>query len=261
MRFALAEIMDQLGLDVVTAASTDEALKHVPDVDVVVTDFSMPGRSGLELLDEVRAHDPSIPVIMVTAHGSEQIAVSALKRGAYDYIAKPFDNDEVTYSIRRACETHSLRRRSDRMALEESVGVRIVGESAPLKRVLQTAARLAEKDVSVLVRGETGTGKELFASLLHAKSRRAAKPLVKFNCAAIPHDLAEAQLFGYARGAFTGASNAHAGYFVQAHEGTLLLDEVGELSLPLQAKLLRVLQEREVQPLGSSRVEKVDFRL
>ena len=186
--------------------------------------------------------------------------MQALKRGAYDYISKPFDNDEVAYSVRRACETRSLRRTSDRVALA-SAGIRIVGQSASLQRTLQAATRLADKDVSVLVRGETGTGKELFASLLHARSRRAGKPLIKFNCAAIPHDLAEAQLFGYARGAFTGASSAHQGYFVQAHGGTLVLDEIGELALPLQSKLLRVLQEREVQPLGSTRVEKVDFRL
>lgn len=261
MRFALSEIMEQHGIDVVEAGSTDEALSHVDGVDVVVTDFAMPGRNGLDLLEEVRKLNARLPVIMITAHGSEQIAVQALKRGAYDYIAKPFDNDEVACAVLRACETYSLRSRSDRAALEESAGIRVVGESAPLRRVLQAASRLAEKDVSVLVRGETGTGKELFASLLHARSRRAAQPLVKFNCAAIPHDLAEAQLFGYARGAFTGAASAHPGYFVQAHGGTLLLDEIGELSLPLQAKLLRVLQEREVQPLGSTRVEKVDFRL
>ena len=261
MRFALAEIMDQLGFEVVGAASVDAALQHVEDVDVVVTDYSMPGKSGLELLEEVRAKDRALPVILLTAHGSERLAVQALKRGAYDYIAKPFDNDEVAYSIQRAVETRSLRRSSERHALEESAGIRIVGQSAALQRVLQAAVRLAEKDVSVLLRGETGTGKELFGSLLHARSRRAAGPLVKFNCAAIPHDLAESQLFGYARGAFTGATNAHAGYFVQAHGGTLVLDEIGELTLPLQAKLLRVLQEREVQPLGSTRVEKVDFRL
>jgi DNA-binding NtrC family response regulator len=261
MRFALSEVMEQNGIDVVEAASTEEALSHVDGVDVVVTDFAMPGRNGLDLLEEVRKLNARLPVIMITAHGSEQLAVQALKRGAYDYIAKPFDNDEVACAVLRACETYNLRSRSDRAALEESAGIRVVGESAPLRRVLQTATRLAEKDVSVLVRGETGTGKELFASLLHAGSRRAQQPLVKFNCAAIPHDLAEAQLFGYARGAFTGAASAHAGYFVQAHGGTLLLDEIGELSLPLQAKLLRVLQEREVQPLGSTRVEKVDVRL
>ena len=261
MRFALSEIMEENGIDVVCAASTDEALKHIEGVDVVVTDFAMPGRNGLELLDEVRALDAKMPVIMVTAHGSERIAVQALKRGAYDYIAKPFDNDEVSYSVRRACETRSLRRCSDRMELAESAGIRIVGEGPALSRTLAAATRLADKDVTVLIRGETGTGKELFASLLHAKSRRAGKPLIKFNCAAIPHDLAEAQLFGYARGAFTGATSAHAGYFVQAHGGTLVLDEVGELTLPLQSKLLRVLQEHEVQPLGSTKVEKVDFRL
>jgi DNA-binding NtrC family response regulator len=260
MRFALSEIMEEIGVEVVSAASPDEALAHIDAVDVVVTDFAMPGKNGLELLDEVRALDPSIPVIMVTAHGSERIAVQALKRGAYDYIAKPFDNDEVAYSVRRACETHALRRTVGRVELE-SAGIRIVGESAALQRTLMAATRLADKDVTVLVRGETGTGKELFASLLHAKSRRSSKPLVKFNCAAIPHDLAEAQLFGYARGAFTGASNAHAGYFVQAHGGTLVIDEIGELPLPLQSKLLRVLQEHEVQPLGSTRVEKVDVRL
>jgi two-component system response regulator AtoC len=260
MRFALSEIMEENGLEVVCAASTDEALRHVDGVDVVVTDFAMPGRTGLELLDEVRAIDPSLPLIMVTAHGSERIAVQALKRGAYDYIAKPFDNDEVSYSVRRACETRALRRSADRLELE-SAGIRIVGDSPALSRTLQAATRLADKDVTVLVRGETGTGKELFANLLHAKSRRAMRPLIKFNCAAIPHDLAEAQLFGYARGAFTGAGNAHAGYFVQANGGTLVLDEIGELALPLQSKLLRVLQEHEVQPLGSARVEKVDFRL
>jgi len=259
--FALSEVLDGTGIEVVTARNADEALAKLEGVDVVVTDYAMPGKTGLELLEHVRALDESLPIIMLTAHGSERIAVEALKRGAYDYIAKPFDNDEVAYSIRRACETRSLRRRADRAALEESAGIRIVGESPVLTRALHTAARLADKDVTVLVRGETGTGKELFASLLHARSKRAKKPLVKFNCAAIPHELAEAQLFGHARGAFTGATQAHAGYFVQAEGGSLVLDEIGELSLPLQAKLLRVLQEREVQPLGSTKVEKIDVRL
>jgi two-component system response regulator AtoC len=259
--FALCEVMETSGIEVLTAGSAEAALPQIEGVDVVVTDLAMPGKSGLELLDEVSARDPTIPVIVITAHGSERIAVEALKRGAYDYISKPFDNDEVSYSVRRACETRSLRRRSDRLTIEESVGIRVVGESGSLRRALQTAARLADKDVTVLIRGETGTGKELFASMLHGRSRRAAGPLVKFNCAAIPHELAEAQLFGHARGAFTGAAAAHAGYFVQASGGTLLLDEIGELALPLQAKLLRVLQEREVQPLGSSKVEKVDLRL
>jgi two-component system response regulator AtoC len=261
VRFALSEVLDGIGVEVLTAGSSEEALPQIEGADVVVTDFAMPGKSGLELLDAVRALDPTLPVIMITAHGSERIAVEALKRGAYDYMSKPFDNDEVAYSIRRALETRALRRRSDRVELETSANIRVVGESPALQRAMSTAARLADKDVTVLIRGETGTGKELFASLLHAKSRRADKPLVKFNCAAIPHDLAEAQLFGYSRGAFTGATSAHQGYFSQANGGTIVLDEIGELSLPLQSKLLRVLQEREVQPLGSTKVEKVDVRL
>jgi DNA-binding NtrC family response regulator len=261
IRFALRLLLQGSGDEVVMAESAEAAMARMEGVDVVVTDLEMTGKTGLELLDEVRALDPTIPVILITAFGSERIAVDALKRGAYDYIAKPFDNDEVAYSIRRACETRRLRRRSDRVSIEESSGLRVAGESPALQRTLQTATRLADKDVTVLIRGETGTGKELFATLLHARSKRAAKPLVKFNCAAIPHDLAEAQLFGYARGAFTGATNAHPGYFVQANGGSLVLDEIGELALPLQAKLLRVLQEREVQPLGATRIEKVDFRL
>jgi DNA-binding NtrC family response regulator len=259
--FALSEVMETHGIDVITAGSAEEALPKVEGVDAVVTDLSMPGKSGLELLDQVRALDATIPVVVITAHGSERIAVEALKRGAYDYIAKPFDNDEVAYSVRRACETRNLRRRSDRASLDEATGIRVAGESPSFQRALATAGRLADRDVTVLIRGETGTGKEVFATLLHARSKRAGKPLVKFNCAAIPHDLAESQLFGYARGAFTGATNAHAGYFVQANGGTLVLDEIGELPLPLQPKLLRVLQEREVQPLGTSKIEKVDFRL
>jgi DNA-binding NtrC family response regulator len=261
IRFALSVLMEGTGIEVVTAESAEEALTRLDGVDVVVTDLEMPGKSGLDLLEEVRALDATIPVILITAFGSERIAVETLKRGAYDYIAKPFDNDEVSYSIQRACETRRLRRRSDRVSLEESSGLRVAGDSPAFQRALQTATRLANRDVTVLIRGETGTGKELFATLLHAGSKRAPKPLVKFNCAAIPHDLAEAQLFGYARGAFTGATSAHPGYFLQADGGTLVLDEIGELALPLQSKLLRVLQEREVQPLGSTKVEKVDFRL
>lgn len=265
--FALSEVLASHGHDVVTASSGAEGLARFDGeapFDLLVTDLAMPGMNGLELLEKVRGRDMALPVIVVTAHGSERTAVDAMKRGAYDYIAKPFDNDEIGYSIQRALETRALRTQAQSKTLEktlEASGVRIVGQSPALLRVVETAKRLADKDVTVLVRGETGTGKELFGTLLHAASRRAGKPLVRFNCAAIPTELAEAQLFGYARGAFTGATGAHAGYFVQANGGTLVLDEVGELSLPIQAKLLRVLQEREVQPLGSTHVEKIDVRL
>jgi DNA-binding NtrC family response regulator len=259
--FALSELLEARGHKVLTASSGSEALSLLDGVDVVVTDLAMPGMSGLELLGELHGRDPTLPVLLITAHGSEKAAVAAMKQGAYDYFAKPFDNDEIGHGIERALETRDLRLRARQASLEESVGVRIVGRSAALQRALDTASRLADKDVTVLVRGETGTGKELFSTLLHTGSRRKDKPLVRFNCAAIPHELAEAQLFGYAKGAFTGATSSHPGYFVQANGGTLVLDEVGELSLAVQAKLLRVLQEREVQPLGSTKLEKVDVRL
>jgi DNA-binding NtrC family response regulator len=261
VRFALSELLEAQGLQVVTAASGEEALSRLDDADAVVSDLAMPGMSGLDLLDRVLALDPALPVLLLTAHGSEKTAVDAMKRGAYDYFRKPFDNDEVVHGVRRALETRDLRVRARQRNEEDSLGLRIVGSSPALKRAMDTAARLADKDVTVLLRGETGTGKELFSSLLHTRSSRRTHPLVRFNCAAIPHELAEAQLFGYTRGAFTGATSSHPGYFVQATGGTLVLDEVGELSLAVQAKLLRVLQEREVQPLGSTRLERVDVRL
>ena len=264
--FALSEVFGSRH-DVLTASGGAEALAHLDGgaaVGVVVTDLAMPGMTGLELLEQVRARDAALPVIVITAQGSERAAVDAMKRGAYDYMTKPFDNDTVCYSVERALETRALRTESRATTVDRALngtGVRIVGRSPVVLRAIETAKRLADKDVTVLIRGETGTGKELFGTLMHVASRRAAKPLIRFNCAAIPNELAEAQLFGYARGAFTGATGAHTGYFVQARGGTLILDEVAELSLAVQAKLLRVLQEREVQPLGSTHVEKVELRL
>lgn len=170
MRFAISEVLDGSGAEILDAGSVDQALPQLEAADVVVTDFAMPGKNGLELLDAARALDKSLPVIVITAHGSERVAVEALKRGAYDYIAKPFDNDEVAYSIQRALETRSLRRRSDRADLEASAGVRVVGESPALQRALATAIRLADKDVTVLVRGETGTRQR---AVRHAAARAA----------------------------------------------------------------------------------------
>jgi two-component system response regulator AtoC len=261
LRFAVQEAIEAHGLDVISAESATEALALLDDADVVVSDYMMPDMDGMQLLEKVRAAHPALPVILVTAHGSERLAVRALKQGAYDYLSKPFDNDELVFTIERAAETRRLRLAERERALEQASGVRIIGRSAALARVLDTATRVAAKDVTVLVRGETGTGKELIASLLHVNSARAKQPLVVFNSAAIPAELAEAQLFGHAKGAFTGAVAAHDGYFMQADGGTLFIDEIGELPLPLQAKLLRVLQEREVQPIGSTQVKKVDVRV
>ncbi len=261
VRFAIGEALESRGFDVVAVDSVASALRAIEDIDVVVSDYSMPDLDGLQLLDRVRMVDSMLPIILITAHGSERLAVRALKQGAYDYLSKPFDNDELVHSIERAAETRRLRLGERERALEQAVGVRIIGRSRPLMCALETATRVAGKDVTVLIRGETGTGKELVAALLHANSLRAKQPLVVFNSAAIPAELAEGQLFGYARGAFTGAVAAHEGFFVQADGGTLFLDEIGELPLGLQAKLLRVLQEGEVQPLGTSQVKKVDVRV
>jgi two-component system, NtrC family, response regulator AtoC len=227
----------------------------------VVTDFSMPGMDGMELLRTVHDRDETLPVILLTAHGSERLAVRAIKAGAYEYVTKPFDVDEILLALGRAVEARVLRQRNRQLTAEHAIGRRVVCESAVMRHLLDAVSRIAAKEITVLVRGETGTGKELIGSLLHAQSRRAGGPLVRFNCGAIPAELAEAELFGHTRGAFTGATQARAGFFAQANGGTLVLDEVGELPISVQAKLLRALQEGEIQPVGSGRVEKVDARI
>jgi two-component system response regulator AtoC len=259
--YTLQEVLGERGDTVVTASSGQVALERLEGVEAVVTDLAMPGMDGMALLRAVRERDPDLPVIVLTAQGSERTAVTAMKAGAYDYLRKPFDIDEVGLVVERAAEAYRLRQRGQRLEAEHALGRPILGESPALRRVLDAALRVAGKDVTVLVRGETGTGKELIASLLHCRSRRASGPLVRFNCAAVPGELAESELFGHVRGAFTGATQAHRGYFAQADGGTLVLDEVGELPMSLQAKLLRALQEGEIQPVGASRVERVDVRV
>jgi len=261
LRFLMQGILEGHGLEVVTAESGIDALTMLDDIDVVVSDYAMPDMGGMELLDKIRASSPALPFILVTLQGSERLAVRALMQGAYNYLRKPFDNDELFYTVERAAETRRLRVAERERVLEAAVGVRIIGRSPALSRVLDAASRVANKDVTVLICGETGTGKELVASLLHANSQREKQQMVVFNCAAIPAELAEAQLFGYVRGAFTGAVTSHEGFFVQASGSTLFLDEIGELPLALQAKLLRVLQEREVQPIGWTQVKRVDVRV
>jgi two-component system response regulator AtoC len=242
----------------VSARSGQEALAKLEDVDVVVTDLSMPGMDGLALLAEIKKRDPELPVILLTAHGSERVAVQAMKDGAHDYLKKPFAVDELRLVVERAAEVRSLRRYARDKALEKR---RLVGKSAAFTRVVADAIRVAPRDVTVLLRGETGTGKELVAALIHASSARREGPFVRFNCAAIPTELAESELFGHAKGAFTGATSARSGYFREAHGGTLVLDEIGELPLALQGKLLRAVQSGEVQPLGGSRTERADVRI
>jgi two-component system, NtrC family, response regulator AtoC len=259
--FTLKELLSERGHRVLTAKNGTEGLAQLDEADAVLTDLSMPGMDGLELMSQISARDASLPVILLTAHGSERVAVAAMKQGAYDYLTKPFDIDEVAVVIERALEARRLRLDNRRLAAEQTLGRRIVGGSRPMRRLLEATSRVASRDVTVLVRGETGTGKEFVAELLHAQSSRADKPLVRFNCAALPAELADAELFGHARGAFTGASTSRPGFFSQANGGTLILDEVGELPPAVQAKLLRALQEGEIQPVGSGRIDKVDVRV
>ncbi len=261
--FTLEEVLVSRGHEVVAARSGHDALKALdaPLVDVVVTDLAMPGMDGMQLLAAIRERDPSMPVIMITAHGSERTAVAAMKAGAYDYLHKPFAVDEVALVVGRAAEARELRAATRRLRVERAAGGAIVGRAPKFAAVVDEATRVASRDVTVLIRGETGTGKELLATLIHAASPRAKGPLVRFNCAAIAPELADAELFGHTRGAFTGATSARRGFVQEAHGGTLVLDEVGELPLSLQAKLLRVVQHGEVQPVGASRVEKVDARI
>ena len=261
MLFALKELARQRRHEAAIARSGAEALALLDGVDAVVTDYAMPEMDGVQLLQHVKQRDDSLPVILLTAHGSERIAVRAMKAGAWEYVTKPFDIEEMGLVIDRALEARTLRVQNRRLNAERAIGRSIVGDSPAMRRLIDTVARVAPRDITVLVRGETGTGKELIASLVHAESRRAKGPLVRFNCAAIPAELAEAELFGHARGAFTGAQQARRGFFAEADGGTLVLDEVGELPLAVQAKLLRALQEGEIQPVGAGRVERVDVRV
>src|SRR5258706_8930263 len=259
--FTLSQLLKSRGLEPVLAHSAAEALSKLEGVDGVVTDYSMPGMDGVQLVQAVHERDESLPVVVLTAHGSERIAVRAMKSGAYEYVTKPFDIDELSLVIDRALEARALRVQNRRLTAEKVLGRAIVGESPAMRRLLDAVSRVAPRDITVLVRGETGTGKELIASLIHAQSRRASAPLVRFNCAGIRGELAEAELFGHARGAFTGAVQTRRGFFAEAHGGTLVLDEVGELSPAVQAKVLRALQEGEIQPVGAGKVEKVDVRV
>jgi DNA-binding NtrC family response regulator len=216
---------------------------------------------GMELLRRLAARAPAPRVVLVTAHGSERQAVDAMKAGAFDYFRKPFDADELLAVVRRALETVRLAHENERLAGELALSRTMVFASEPMRRLAVLVARVAPRDVTVLLVGESGTGKERVAEAIVLASRRADRPFVRFNCAALAPELAEAELFGHARGAFTGAARARPGLFREADLGTLLLDEVGELAPSAQAKLLRVLQEGEVRPVGEERPRTVDVRV
>jgi two-component system, NtrC family, response regulator AtoC len=262
LRFTLEAVLSDAGLVVETCEGGAGGLAafEARGADVVLTDLAMPDMDGMQVLERMRAADPSVPVLMLTAHGSERVAVTAMKAGAFDYIPKPFDPDELILAVRRAIDWRELRLQNARLRTEAALGRTIIAESPAMKRVMDLVARVAPKDVTVLLTGESGAGKDVVASVLHAHSRRAEKALVRFNAAAIPGELAEAELFGHTKGAFTGAQASRLGYFQQANKGTLFIDEIGELPLAIQAKVLRAMQSGEVQQVGG-RPETVDVRL
>jgi DNA-binding NtrC family response regulator len=266
MLLALKGLLGKEGYDVETAASGAEAVRKIDtgSFHVVITDLSMDGIGGMGVLEHTRRVDPDVAVIMITAYGSEKIAVQAMKAGAVDYIPKPFDNDEIRLVVGRVMETVVLRR-DHRRLLEQVRGTygfeQIVGQSPPMRRLFETIDKIADTDVTVLIRGQSGTGKELVANALHYRGPRRTKPLVKMNCAALSQELVESELFGHERGAFTGAVARREGKFEAADGGTLLLDEVGDMPLETQAKLLRALQEKEVERVGGNTPIKVDVRL
>ncbi len=231
---------------------------------LVISDLRMPGSGGLELLRYVREGDRETTVIMITAFGTVETAVEAMKVGAYDYVTKPIDYDALLLAVHRAMERQSLLEevRNLRSALDQKYGFEnIVGHSKVLLRVLEMASRVAHRDSTVLVRGETGTGKELLARAIHHNSRRSARPFVTINCGAIPRELMESELFGHTRGSFTGAVASRPGKIELANGGTLFLDEVGELTLEMQVKLLRLLQHGELDKVGASSPVVVDVRV
>ncbi len=262
MEFSLTEA----GYKVQVAASGEEGLRlfEKDSFDAVITDITMPGMSGMEVLGKVRELDERLPVVVITAYGTIESAVEAMKKGAYDYITKPFNRDELRLTLGKALRMRKLEKENVELRAEVTDRYRfesILGVSEKIKDVLAMAGRVAASDATVLITGESGTGKELLAKGIHYNSPRAEGPFVAVNCAAIPENLIETELFGHVKGAFTGAIKDREGRFELANGGTLFLDEVGDLRVDLQAKILRALQERQIDRVGGSHPVSVDVRV
>jgi two-component system, NtrC family, nitrogen regulation response regulator GlnG len=266
IRWALRKALEREGHRVVLAADGVEGLTRAvdPGIDLVLMDIKMPGAEGLETLTRIKEARPELPVIIMTAFGTLQAAVQAMKRGAYDYITKPFDFGELVIAVQRVFEIREL---TERVAQMEALGGRpfdfggVVGLCPAMQQIFKLVGKMAASDLTVLVRGESGTGKELLAKAIHYNSRRSARPFVAVNCAAIPRELLESELFGHERGAFTGASALRRGKFELAEGGTIFLDEIGDMDIGLQAKILRVLQERQFERVGGERSLSADVRV
>jgi two-component system C4-dicarboxylate transport response regulator DctD len=267
VRHSIAQWLELGGLAVETAADADAALaairRRAPEV--VLTDFKMPRKSGMDLMRELQRFDPDIPVVLLTAHGDVPLAVAAMREGAYDFLQKPYVPEHLSAVVARAIEQRRLKQElqvlSERVAAHEGLQAHIVGASAAIARVRDMVGELCLHDPNVIITGQTGTGKEVVARALHDFGPRAKSPFVAINCAAVPEELFESELFGHEAGAFTGARTVRIGKFEFAHGGTLLLDEIESMPLPLQAKLLRVLQERVVERVGSNKSVAVNVRI
>ena len=262
----LEALLGPEGYETITADSGPNALRFIrgSDLDLVITDMKMPGMSGMELLEESKQIKPELPVIMMTAYGTIELAVEAMKKQAYDYITKPFQNEELKLIIKKALENSRLikenRRLSDALSARYRYG-NIIGKSKPMLEIYDLISKVAQSKASVLITGPSGTGKELIAKAIHYDSPRKKRAFISINCGALTETLLESELFGHEKGAFTGAIAMKKGRFELADEGTLFLDEVGEMPPSLQVKLLRVLQEMEFERVGGTRTIKVDVRV
>jgi len=267
IRIALKGLLGREGYEIELAEDGEAALELLEDqiFDLVLTDLALGrGASGMDVLLRVKQKRPETAVVMITAHGSEKVAVDAMKNGAEDYIPKPFDNDEIRVVVRRALDRHRLEREHrlllERVQREFGFG-NLIGSGPSMRRVFETIQKVAETDLTVLIRGESGTGKELVAQAIHNTSGRRDRPFVAVNCAAINRELVESELFGHEKGAFTGADQQRMGRFEAAEGGTIFLDEIGDMATETQAKVLRVLQERQFERVGGTRSVEVDVRV
>ncbi len=263
IRNSLKEVLEYEKHKIDLSADGEEGLELFKknEYDVVLLDIKMPGIDGMEVLDKIMEEGTDVPVIMISGHGNIDTAVEAIKKGAYDFIEKPLDLNRLLITIRNALDKSDLITETRTLKRKVSKTFEMVGESPAMKKVKSMIERVAPTDARVLITGKNGTGKELVARWLHEKSRRSAQPFVEVNCAAIPSELIESELFGHEKGAFTSAHKERKGKFEQANKGTIFLDEIGDMSLPAQAKVLRVLQENRLSPVGSDKDIKVDVRV
>ena len=265
-RFVLEEALTKRGYEIAQAEDAETGLKKIKQqpFDLILLDIQLPGISGIEAISKFKEIDPSIVILMITAHSSKEMAIEAIKRGAYDYFVKPYKMEEMEIVVRRSLERRQLER--DLLTLREQLRdtfrvQNVIGKSGAIEEILRLISRVADTPATVLIWGETGTGKELIARAIHQNSPRADKAMVKLNCAGIPEGLLESELFGFEKGAFTGATQRKIGKFEMADHGTIFLDEIGDMNLQAQAKILRILQEMEFERLGGVKPISIDVRV